>query len=236
MKNKMNHKDTNFTSLYFTIAAMIIIFNQSLFAGPNEDLLKAADEGNLENVKKAINNGANINSSDTEGMTALMYASMKCHLELVKILIDNGADFKLENYGLNALSYATTAIITNKEDPNINEKTKELIKFLLEKCTDCKQPYKRGSTLVFAAYAGYFDLAKLLLAKGADLDEKDSFSELTALMMASIQGHLDIVKLLTERGANINSRHPDGKTALSLAKDKNHKELIDYLISKGAKE
>jgi len=64
----------------------------------------------------------------------------------------------------------------------------------------------------------------------------------TQLVNASEQGHFAVVKFLVEKGANVNkvcSELVDGKTrirtALKMAKKKEHEEVIKYLKLKGAK-
>ena len=47
--------------------------------------------------------------------------------------------------------------------------------------------------------------------------------------MASRQGHCDITKLLLKAGAIVESKNFEGKTAIDMAKDKNHSDIIALL-------
>ena len=67
-----------------------------------------------------------------------------------------------------------------------------------------------------AALEGRTEIIKALLAKGADVNEKDNWGR-TALMFATINLHRDTVRTLLERGAEVNVRANDGATALMLA-------------------
>jgi ankyrin repeat protein len=49
-------------------------------------------------------------------------------------------------------------------------------------------------------------------------------------------GHTDTIKLLLEAGANVNIKTTDDRTALSIAKERGHKELIELLEAAGAKQ
>ncbi|MGH9961696.1 MAG: ankyrin repeat domain-containing protein, partial [Pyrinomonadaceae bacterium] len=67
-----------------------------------------------------------------------------------------------------------------------------------------------------AALEGRTEIIKELLAKGADVNEKDNWGR-TALMFATINLHRDTVRTLLESGAEVNVRANDGATALMLA-------------------
>ena len=65
------------------------------------------------------------------------------------------------------------------------------------------------TALLMASQFGHVDVVQALLAKGADVNAKDSRG-LTALMMASQFGHVDVVQALIAKGADVNaqeSRH-----------------------------
>nr|XP_012140020.1 PREDICTED: uncharacterized protein LOC105662428 [Megachile rotundata] len=64
----------------------------------NGKLLIAAGEGKLEEVKKLVKEGADINFSDTEGNTVLHYAVESCNLEVVQHVINEMyVDIDIEN-------------------------------------------------------------------------------------------------------------------------------------------
>ena len=93
-----------------------------------EELIEAAKNGNVEDVEDIINEGANIEHFDEIGNTALMYAAIYGHLEVVKLLIIAGADINATSIGnpelvLEGADYAFSgktaanyAHITNHED------------------------------------------------------------------------------------------------------------------------
>ena len=57
-----------------------------------ENLWEASREGNLEKVTQIIESGVDVNSKTEYGSTALFYACDRGHKELVKFLLDQGAD------------------------------------------------------------------------------------------------------------------------------------------------
>ena len=71
---------------------------------------------------------------------------------------------------------------------------------------------------------GQFDIAKLLLAAGADVNatirkEYNLLRGMTPLMLAVYEGSEDLIQLLLDKGADVNAKAPNGDTALSLATD-----------------
>jgi ankyrin repeat protein len=59
---------------------------------PEGHLLESAFAGNLEGVKAALAQGADINSRDDKsGQTALMGSVLRGHVEVVRHFLDNGA-------------------------------------------------------------------------------------------------------------------------------------------------
>ena len=62
-----------------------------LYANAKQDLLKAAETGKINDVKKALANGAKVNAKNTMEETALIKASWNGYLDIVKLLIKKGA-------------------------------------------------------------------------------------------------------------------------------------------------
>ena len=95
--------------------------------------------------------------------------------------------------------------------------------------------YGGRTPLDLAAEKGHFEVAKLLIEKGADVDAKDNY-DWTPLHYALRNGHLEVAKLLIEKGAKYDEKYKtkDGFTYLMAFSSCG---LIDYckeLISKGA--
>jgi len=55
------------------------------------------------------------------------------------------------------------------------------------------------------------------------------------LIRATEKGHKEVVKFFVESGATINIKDNKGKTALTWAEKKEHKKIVEYLQSVGAK-
>ena len=53
----------------------------------NTQFIEAASQGNLAQVKALVAQGAEINSTDSIGDTALHWASLECHVDVVQFLL-----------------------------------------------------------------------------------------------------------------------------------------------------
>lgn len=89
-----------------------------------------------------------------------------------------------------------------------------------------------GGGLQIGAWEGNFDLMRLFLAQGANINQVNANGE-SALALAAWKGNLEVVKWLLERGANINSG-PRQWSALHYATFAGHRKIFDYLIAQGA--
>ncbi len=105
--------------------SLIFVFNLSVFA--NDTFINVAERGNLEAVRKHINNGVDIEAKHTQnGRTALMIASEKGHLEIVKLLVSEGANVNAKN------SNGYTALILICLNDNANKNNKSEIERILK--------------------------------------------------------------------------------------------------------
>ena len=88
--------------------------------------------------------------------------------------------------------------------------------------------------LNLAAYRGHFEIAKLLIAKGAKVNARNKRGW-TPLHSAAHHNSIGIAKLLIAKGAKVNTRSIYGWTPLHSALEKNSIEIAKLLIAKGAK-
>lgn len=94
--------------------------------------------------------------------------------------------------------------------------------------------YLRDPVLTRAARHGEFEIARILIEAGADIDAKsDTFYE-TALHIASGLGYADIVQLLIDNKANINALDWSNRNTLRYAVGNGRTEAIRILVKAGA--
>ena len=153
---------------------------------------KSYGDIDVRRVKSLINAQADLNQRDDDGFTALIYATVAGHSEIVKLLLEKGAyTYQAGKYGRTSLHRA------------VNEGHLEIVKLLLEKGADPNQADKilGWTPLDRAVNEGHLEIVKLLLEKGADPNQADKILGLTPLYLAANEGHLEIVRLLQSYGA-----------------------------------
>ena len=124
----------------------------------NKEWKDATKQNNLEKVRLLLGKGADINSKDQYGQTALMNAAHRGQVELVRLLIEHGADLNTTaKYNLTALMLSLIA-----GHP-------EVARLLIEAGADVNLRSNRNfySALHLAENAGYSEIAVLLKLKGA---------------------------------------------------------------------
>ena len=191
----------------------------------NALLLKACENNNIPKILECLDNGANVNYIDSNGLSPIIIASTKGNNDMIALLLENGADINLvdQNTGYSplmfaiALSYPDTAsfLIQNSADVNAYSKNSGI------------------SSLMLAI--GDSALVTDLIKNGADVNMK-TFDGITALMYAAMYDDLDSAMILIENGANVNYKNVFGATALMMAKEKGSAKMVSVLESAGAKE
>ncbi len=190
----------------------------------NEKLVEYSNDGDLVGVQRCIENGDNVNSEDESGNTALLYASSRKHIEIVKYLIDSGASINFQNkHGYTALMCA--AMVNSIE----------VVKTLVENnaLIDLKDN-KASTALLYASKStSHSEIVEYLVKNGADVNVKND-EGITVLFYASSSNNLNQVKYLIDNGADININGIRGTTALIEASANKYNKMVEYLIGKGA--
>ena len=147
-------------------------------------------------VRTLLQQRADVNASDVEGMTALHWAAHWNDAETVRLLIAAGAKAAVANrYGVTPLHEAATV------------GSAEIVNALLRAGADANAAYGDGETpLMIAARTGSAEAVRLLLEAGAQVNAAESFRGQTALMLAAVENHAAVVRTLLAAGANPNIR------------------------------
>ncbi len=233
-----------------------------LSSSKNAKLTRAAEAGRLQDVQSALVDGVDLNARDAyyADCTALILASQKGHTDIVKFLLDKGADVNVKaGMGFTALTFASfnghidivkillskgadvnvegTAVMTHGMTPLMAASRGghiEVVKLLIDHRANINIiPINGASALTYASFGGYMKIAELLLDKGADVNTKNVYVA-TPLIAASDSGNIEITKLLLDKGANVNASTNNGHTALIAASEKGHTEIVKLLLNKGA--
>jgi uncharacterized protein len=86
------------------------------------------------------------------------------------------------------------------------------------------------SPLMMAALKGHLDIARKLVARGADVNK----TGWTPLHYAATNGHLDMIRMLLENHAYIDAESPNGTTPLMMASQYGSATAVKLLLEEGA--
>jgi ankyrin repeat protein len=125
------------------------------------DLLMAARDGHAETVKRLLKSGANINTVQADGLTALHIAAINNHVDVAKLLLNAGAKVdatdKIGNTPLHAAALngkLAVAVVLIQSGANVNAVSGK----------------HHATPLHLAAIKGSCEIVLLLLKSGAKAD------------------------------------------------------------------
>lgn len=193
-----------------------------------------------------------IDSRDSFSETPLSYAAESGHENIVKILLDNGADMTDENSVspfARAAEYGHESIVSLLLDRGVHvnhgrgyimssalelasyEGHERVVRTLIRRGADIN--INHGSALFQAIRTGRGDIVKLLFNPCIDLNTAELGCFQNALHIASECGHDHMVRFLLEKGADVHCDYGEG-TALHFAAFGGHETVVKMLIDWGA--
>ena len=152
--------------------------------------------------------------------TPLFLAAARGHLDVLRCLIENGADINAST------TDNCTPLMIAIENGKINVAT-----FLIERGANVDLKDDRGDTALHYAVSRYIlhncndslKVCSCLIKHGADVNgcnnNKGPNNRRTPLMIASRYGRVDVMTLLIKHGADVNLQDKNGETALHYAVD-----------------
>ena len=187
---------------------------------PTITLYRAIHGGDLDQIKRHIYWGTDINQTDPRGERPLHVAARHGRVIIARELLKNDADPNAENgAGETPLQIALT-----------EGKTQLAGLLMKEGATDSAQ-----ELLFFLVRAGVDDRdsLELLTKQGADISAKDQ-SGVTPLHIAVGNEQRLLTKRLIDLGADVDIVDDDGNTPLSLAIEEGNRHIVEMLERSGA--
>jgi ankyrin repeat protein len=201
---------------------------------PNVDgqtaLQAVARTGKIDAAQVLLDHHATVDARETwGGQTALMWASARRHPEMMQLLISRGADVNAQSIDRDYQRHVTAEGRPKSLDSGgltpllyaARENCMACVDVLVKNRVDIDLPDPDGvSPLLVAILNANWDLAKQLIAAGADVNQWDIYGEAPLLTAVDLRQRvdggrasidpintvkgLDLVNLLLERGADPN--------------------------------
>ena len=204
-------KNKRFISLLLLLSAVFALpawgaafKNQKI---TEQQFLDFCRDGTVQEVRKALKEGANANAKNNIDETALKLAAMNNSADVVNALLSAGAEINVkDSKNKTELMYAA----------DYNQDV-EVIKALLKAGADvnAKDTYNR-TALMFAAKSNTAEVINTLIEAGAD-DVADSNGK-TALIYAAQYNEPEAVEALINAGTYIRQKDSSGKMAVDYAR------------------
>jgi len=207
--------------------------------------LAACAAGDREEVKVLLGRGADIDTANVDGLTALHQACIDDNLDMVEFLVSNGADVNRgDNEGWTPLHAtascgflsiakflldhgANVAAVNNDGELAIDISESDEMEDLLQKEIDirqinCEDARNREEQCML-------DDARDWYNSGNFGDRPHTKTGATALHVAAAKGYIKVINLLIQAGGEINQQDFDGWTPLHAAAHWAQREACELL-------
>jgi ankyrin repeat protein len=254
------------------VVALLVGSSETL-AESTPPIVAAVKTGSIAAVQSLLKQRVDVNAPEADGTTALHWASRADDLDMVRTLVRAGGNAKLANrYGVTALQLAAVngsaavikVLVEAGADVNAvlpegetilmtaaRTGRPEALHILLDAGArlNAVEKWHGETALHWAAAENHGDAVRLLVSRGADVDERSAEQQYprrrsgqsvlplgswTPLMYAARENAIEAGRALASRGANLDLVDPDGATALVIAIINAHYDFAAMLLDAGA--
>ncbi|XP_037788068.1 protein phosphatase 1 regulatory subunit 12B-like isoform X4 [Penaeus monodon] len=207
--------------------------------------LAACAAGDKQEVLRLLEKGADIDTANVDGLTALHAACIDDNLDMVEFLVDQGADVNrgdMEGWtalhatascGFNSIAKflidrgADLSLVNNDGDLAIDIADSDEMESLLQReietrGIDCDASRNEEERRML-------EDAQMWLGAGYLADRPHPKTGATALHVASAKGYIKVMSLLLEARSDINAQDLDGWTPLHAAAHWGQREAVEIL-------
>ena len=221
------------------------------------DFFLACEEGNLEKVEEFIKQGYDVNKKDgIYGRTPVMYAAGEGRYDVVKCLIDHGADVSQKNFANRTLLHFASEggslkvvelLLSTSESVHVDEEDDghrtplmlaagkghdDVLLWLIDHSADVnKKDCNEQTAFDYACEYGHLKVVKLLLSKGVEIDLEDDY-HWVPLILAAKNGHSDVFLCLMNHCDDVSKKDTHHRTALHYASEYGHLKVVEFLCNR----
>lgn len=173
-------------SRWSTIISMALILITGCATSPEEQLRKAAAEGNILRVQTFLEQGISTQAADEQGITPIFLAAKNGHRDVVALLLQRG-----DSVNPTRQDGVTPLFVAGQE------RRLDVLALLLEKGANVnvQAPIGGVTLLHIGAFRGDRETVTLLLRHGADKNARMTAGE-RPVDLARTQGHTALIPLL----------------------------------------
>ncbi len=249
-KKSNNYSYWKYAFLAPVLLVTLLLLNRPYVLNAQENTVSVFNEEEGDEYENEFHGG------HSDDLPPLLEASSDGNLQIVKMLIDQGADVNMVVSGdgtalLMAIQHThfktAELLLVHGADPNLGSKPDgyplliavasgdlELVQLLVEKGAEVDKDFLGdGNAIIIASKQGNLEMVKVLIALGANID-RGVKGDGNPMIMAAKKGHIHVVKYLVEVGADVNYEITGDETPLISACEHGHLSIVKYLIDKGA--
>ena len=189
-------------------------------------LILAAGSGRTETVRYLLGlPEVDLNHKAYDGHTAVLFAALENHADVVEVLIDAGADIEVKDY-----QGRSPLLVASKQG------SLRVVEVLLKAGADvCVTDILGETCLIHAAVYGHTDTVRTLLCMPEVDVNHSNISGLDSLHHAVLQKYPDVMQMLIDAGADVDATTAVlGVTPLRSACEGRGLEIVQMLVEAGA--
>jgi ankyrin repeat protein len=218
----------------------------------NREFFKAVTQGEIAKVKELLKADPQLAAAKNEkGRSAVLLATYYRKPEVVAVLLATGVELNIFEASATGQTARVRALL--KQDATLVNAYapdgffplglavffghRETFDVLLAAGADVNAVTRESmkiTALHSAVTARQFEMARTLIARGANVNPRQAENGVTPLHEAVANGSIEFAKLLLEHKADLNAKTKDGKTPLAHAVSRSQKEMASWLRERGA--
>ena len=184
----------------------------------NDIVIFDASEGKFDKVKKAIENGMNVNYENSGGQTVLLGAVISQHKEMLVYLLEKGAN---PNTGFKSCIQGYVPVLDYAEE----KKFYDIVRLLVKYGAEVYMPIEERGVIEYAVRTKDSEIIDFFLDdlnKTEKISLKDHYLSV-ALYTACKYGNTEFVKRLVEKNIKITD------AAIKIAAERGYKDILEIL-------